>query len=251
MSLSPSDWTAIFLTFKLAFVSTCLLLCVGIPIAWWLSKEEILNQSFVRKSLSLGVEALVSLPIVLPPTVMGFYLLMTFGSQSPVGTFLHSWLDLRLVFSFPGLVVGSVIYSLPFVVQPIQNSFVALGQRPLEIAKTLGMSSFESFVKVALPMSRSGIISASILGFAHTLGEFGVVLMIGGNIPGKTRVLSIAIYEHVESLEYEQAHVLSAGMLGISFLLLLAVFASKRTGKTRFPSRRNDRHYGLSTRKGL
>ena len=211
-----ADFTAFTLTLKLAGVSTLILLCLGTPLAWWLSQTRTRGKSVV--------EALIALPLVLPPTVLGFYLLLALSPTGPVGSTLNSLGLPSLAFSFSGLVLGSVIYSLPFVVQPLQTSFVAVGRRPLEVAATLGAGPLDRFLNVVLPMSKLGYLTAIVLGFAHTMGEFGVVLMIGGNIPGQTQVLSIAIYDHVEALEYSQAHWLAGLLLLFSFLVLLAVY---------------------------
>ncbi|HMV21673.1 MAG TPA: molybdate ABC transporter permease subunit [Rhodocyclaceae bacterium] len=214
-ALAP-DFAAIWLTLKLAAVVTVLLLVVGTPIAWWLART--------RSPLKAAVGALVALPLVLPPTVLGFYLLVAMGPNGPVGALTES-LGLGLLpFTFAGLVVGSVIYSLPFVVQPVQNAFEAIGTRPLEAAATLRAGPWDSFWSVAVPLARPGIVTGAILGFAHTVGEFGVVLMIGGNIPEKTRVVSVQIYDHVEALEYVHAHWLAGGMVVFSFLVLLALY---------------------------
>ena len=216
-------WGAIALTLKLATVSTLLLLLLGTPLAWWLART--------RSWLKSPVGALVALPIVLPPTVIGFYLLVSLGPQGPVGHLTQA-LGLGLLpFTFAGLVVGSVFYSLPFVVQPIQNAFEAMGESPLEAAATLRASPLDTFFNVALPLARPGFITASVMGFAHTVGEFGVVLMIGGNIPDKTRVLSVQLYDHVEALEYTQAHWLAAGMVAFSFAALLALYTLSPTGQ--------------------
>jgi len=214
--LTPADITALFLTLRLALVSTLLLLLIGTPIAWWLART--------RWPYKYLVEALVALPLVLPPTVLGFYLLILLGINGPLAALGGG----SLAFTFSGLVVGSVIYSMPFVIQPLQDAFQAAGRRPLEVAATLRASPRDSFLTVALPLARPGFITASVLGFAHTLGEFGVVLMIGGNIPGQTRVLSIAIYDHVESLDYASAHWLAGGLVILSFILLAAVYAVNR-----------------------
>ena len=216
MELTAEDWSAVRLTIELASLVTVLLLIVGTPVAWWLARS--------RSRWRGVVGAVVSLPIVLPPTVLGFYLLVLMGPQGPVGRFTEALGLGRLPFTFPGLVVASVIYSLPFVVQPIQNAFVALGERPLEVAATLRASPLRAFFTVALPLARPGFITAAILGFAHTVGEFGVVLMIGGNIPDKTRVISMQIYNHVEALEYGQAHGLAAMLLAFSFVVLLGLY---------------------------
>jgi molybdate transport system permease protein len=214
--MSP-DVTAIVLTAKLAALTTLLLLILGTPIAWWLARSR-------SRATSL-VGAIVTLPLVLPPTVLGFYLLMLMGPQGSIGAFTQ-WLGLGLLpFTFPGLVVASVIYSMPFVVQPLQQAFTSMGRQPLEAAATLRASPWDAFVSVALPLARPGFVTASVLGFAHTVGEFGVVLMIGGNIPGKTQVLSMAIYNHVEALEYTNAHLLAGGMLVFSFAVLLLLYS--------------------------
>jgi molybdate transport system permease protein len=217
--LNQVDFAAIELTLKLATVTTIILLIVGTPIAWWLART--------RSKWKGVVGAVVALPLVLPPTVLGFYLLVTMGPHGPVGQFTQ-WLGIGLLpFTFAGLVVGSVFYSLPFVVQPVQNAFEAIGERPLEVSATLRASPLDTFLTVVLPLAKPGFITAAILGFAHTVGEFGVVLMIGGNIPEQTRVVSVAIYDHVEALEYAEAHVLSAGMLAFSFLVLLTLYSRK------------------------
>ncbi|MDD2990675.1 MAG: molybdate ABC transporter permease subunit [Zoogloea sp.] len=216
MHLSADDWSAIRLTLELASIVTVLLLIIGTPIAWWLARS--------RSRLRGVVGAIVSLPIVLPPTVLGFYLLVLMGPQGAIGRFTDAVGLGRLPFTFTGLVVASILYSLPFVVQPVQNAFMAMGDRPLEVAATLRASPLRTFFTVALPLARPGFITAAILGFAHTVGEFGVVLMIGGNIPDKTRVISMQIYNHVEALEYGQAHGLAALLLGFSFVVLLALY---------------------------
>lgn len=221
MSLTSADFAAIWLTLKLASLTTAILLVIGTPIALWLSRTS----SWLRGPIG----AIVALPLVLPPTVIGFYLLLALGPHGFLGQFTQ-WLGLgTLTFSFTGLVIGSVIYSMPFVVQPLQNAFSAIGTRPLEVAATLRANPWNTFFSVILPLARPGFITAAILGFAHTVGEFGVVLMIGGNIPDKTRVVSVQIYDHVEALEYAQAHWLSAAMLVFSFLVLLALYSSRKT----------------------
>ena len=218
--LNELDFSAIIVTIKLAIVSTSILILIGTPIAWWLSQTK-----FKFKAV---FEAIIALPLILPPTVLGFYLLITLGSNGPIGKLLESLGGSSIAFTFTGLVVGSVIYSLPFVVQPLQNSFSSVGRQPLEVAATLGASKIDRFFSVAVPLSRSGFITAAVLGFAHTVGEFGVVLMIGGNIPGETGVVSIAIYDHVEAMEYGQAHWLAGGLLATSFLMLLFVYIINR-----------------------
>ena len=218
--LNELDFSAIIVTIKLAIVSTSILILIGTPIAWWLSQTK-----FKFKAV---FEAIIALPLILPPTVLGFYLLITLGSNGPIGKLLESLGGSSIAFSFTGLVIGSVIYSMPFVVQPLQNSFSSVGRKPLEAAATLGASTIDRFFSVAVPLSRSGFITAAVLGFAHTVGEFGVVLMIGGNIPGETGVVSIAIYDHVEAMEYGQAHWLAGGLLATSFLMLLFVYIINR-----------------------
>jgi molybdate transport system permease protein len=221
--LGEPDLAAIVLTLKLASVTTLLLLVIGTPIAWWLART--------RSAWKGAVGAVVALPIVLPPTVIGFYLLVAMGPNGPVGQLTQSLGLGVLPFTFAGLVVASVFYSLPFVVQPIQNAFEAIGERPLEAAATLRASPFDTFFSVVLPLARPGYLTASVLGFAHTVGEFGVVLMIGGNIPDKTRVVSVQIYDHVEALEYAQAHWLAAGMVAFSFVVLLLLYTLNPTGR--------------------
>ena len=218
--LNEFDITALFTTLKLASVSTLILLLLGTPLAWWLSQT--------RWKLKTILEAIIALPLVLPPTVLGFYLLITLGPYGPVGGMLESLGGASIAFTFTGLVVGSVIYSMPFVVQPLQNAFSGIGRRPMEVAATLRASPLDRFFSVAVPLARSGFITATVLGFAHTVGEFGVVLMIGGNIPGETQVLSIAIYDHVEAVEYGQAHWLAGGLLLLSFLMLMMVYIFNR-----------------------
>ncbi|WP_343564031.1 molybdate ABC transporter permease subunit [Kiloniella sp. b19] len=214
-SFTPSIYETVLLTLQLAAVSTLLLMLLGTPLAWWLARS--------RRWWKDAVGALVALPLVLPPTVLGFYLLVVLSPNSVIGSFLVELFGQSLPFTFEGLIIGSVIYSLPFVVQPIRASFEALGRRPLEVAATLRASPTDSFFSVALPLARPGLLSGAVLGFAHTMGEFGVVLMIGGNIPGETRVLSVAIYEHVEALEWGQAHLLSGGMVIFSFVVILCM----------------------------
>jgi molybdate transport system permease protein len=218
--LNEYDISALLVTMKLASLTTVILILVGTPIAWWLSQT--------RFKFKAVVEAIIALPLILPPTVLGFYLLMTLGTNGPVGNFLESLGGSSIAFTFTGLVFGSVIYSLPFVVQPLQNSFGSIGKQSMEVAATLGASKLDRFFTVAVPLARTGFITAGVLGFAHTVGEFGVVLMIGGNIPGETGVLSIAIYDHVEAMEYGQAHVLAGGLLVLSFVMLLVVYIFNR-----------------------
>lgn len=214
--LNDEDFGAILLTLQLAGLVTGILLLVGTPIAWWLAHA--------RSRWKGMVGAIVALPLVLPPAVLGFYLLVLMGPHGAVGQFTKALGLGTLPFTFGGLVVASVIYSLPFVVQPLQNAFEAIGTRPLEVAATLRASPLDTFFSVVVPLARPGFLTASILGFAHTIGEFGVVLMVGGNIPGKTQVISMQIFNHVETGEYAQAHWLSAGMLVFSFVVLLALY---------------------------
>ncbi len=221
-----APWSAITLTLQLAGLTTLILLVLGTPLAWWLARTA--------SRLKGPVSALVALPLVLPPSVLGFYLLVSMGPQGPVGQFTQ-WLGVGLLpFTFTGLLIGSVFYSLPFVVQPIQNAFEAIGRRPLEAAAALRASPLDSFFHVLLPLARPGYLTATVMGFAHTVGEFGVVLMIGGNIPGQTRTVSVQIYDHVEALEYAQAHALAAGMVAFSFAVLLALYLLNPTGERRW-----------------
>ena len=216
---------AVLLTLKLAALTTLLLLLLGTPLAWWLART--------RSWLKTPISALSALPLVLPPTVIGFYLLVALGPNGPLGQLTQA-LGLGLLpFTFGGLLLGSMLYSLPFVLQPLQNAFEAIGEQPLEAAATLRASPLDTFFHVVLPLARPGYLSATVMGFAHTVGEFGVVLMIGGNIPGSTRVLSVQIYDHVEALEYTQAHWLAAGMLAFSFTTLLALYALNPGGRRR------------------
>ncbi len=220
MNVPEMDWAPLWLTMQLAGVTVVVLLLVGTPVAWWLA--------FTRSRFRTLVEAVVALPIVLPPTVLGFYLLVALGPHGLIG---GPWKDLTgsaLSFTFTGLVIASTFYSLPFVVQPLHGAFESVGKKPLEAAWSLGASKLDAFFTVASPMAVRGYLSAVVLGFAHTLGEFGVVLMVGGNIPGVTKVLSIAIYDHVEVLEYTQAHFLSAMLLAFSFLILAIVYTVNR-----------------------
>ena len=214
--MDSSDLGAIWLTLKLASVVTLLLLVAGTPVAWWLART--------RSRAKRVVGALVALPLVLPPTVIGFYLLLAMGPNGPLGQLTNALGLGTLAFTFTGLVIASVFYSLPFVVQPLQNAFEAIGERPLEVAATLRAGPWDTFWSVVVPLARPGFVTGAILGFAHTIGEFGVVLMIGGNIPDKTRVVSTQIYDHVEAMEYAQAHWLAGGMLVFSFVVLLTLY---------------------------
>lgn len=223
LGLASQDWQAILLTVRLASLVTVILLVIATPVAWWLTTTQ--------SKLKPVMGAIVALPLVLPPTVIGFYLLIAMGPNGPVGELTQSLGLGTLPFTFTGLVIASVIYSFPFVVQPIQNSLEALGTRPLEVAATLGASRLDTFFTVVLPLAKPGFITATILGFAHTVGEFGVILMIGGNIPGETQVISVLIYEHVESLQYGQAHRLSAGMIIFSFIVLLLLYGFNQKQK--------------------
>ncbi|HCW94391.1 MULTISPECIES: molybdate ABC transporter permease subunit [Stutzerimonas] len=217
--LDDAALAAIWLTLKLAGLTTLLLLLLGTPLAWWLART--------RSPLKGPIGAVVALPLVLPPTVLGFYLLVVLGPQGAIGQLTQALGLGTLPFTFAGLVVGSVLYSMPFVVQPLQNAFQAIGEQPLEAAATLRASPWDRFFSVVLPLARPGFVSASILGFAHTVGEFGVVLMLGGNIPQQTRVVSVQIYDHVEAMEYAQAHWLAGGMLLFSFAVLLFLYSGR------------------------
>lgn len=220
MPLSAEDLTALWLTFQLAAISSALLLLLGAPLAWWLAHT--------RWRGKVMIEAIVALPLVLPPTVLGFYLLLLLGPRGAIGGALEALGIGHLAFSFPGLVIGSMVYSLPFVVQPLQNAFAATGRRMLEVAATLRASPLDRFFSVALPLARHGVITAAVLSFAHTLGEFGVIIMVGGNIPGETLVASIAIFNHVEALDYAAAHALALILVLLSFTLLCVVYAVNR-----------------------
>ena len=212
---SADLWQSVFLTLKLATSATLILLVLGTPLAWWLAR----SRCFWKEPIA----ALVAMPLVLPPTVLGFYLLVALGPQGPGGALASLWGARTLAFSFPGLLIGSVIFSLPFVVQPIRNAFEAMGERPLEVAATLRASPWRAFWTVAVPLASPGFLTGAILGFAHTIGEFGVVLMIGGNIPGETKVLSVAVFDYVETSQWTQAHVLATCMLIFSFCVVLAM----------------------------
>ena len=218
--MSAETWSAIQLTAKLAGLSTLLLLLIGTHLAWWLART--------RSAWKPLWASLVAMPLVLPPTVLGFYLLLLMGPQGPVGQ-LTQWLGIgRLPFTFSGLVVASVLYSMPFVVQPLQQAFEAIPERLLEAAATLRASPWDRFVSIGLPLARPGFVTASVLGFAHTVGEFGVVLMIGGNIPGETRVLSVALYDHVEAAEFAEAHRLAGGMVVFALVVLVTLYVVNR-----------------------
>ena len=213
-------WSPIRLTLELATVTTLVLLIIGTPIAWWLARS--------KSRWKEAVAAVVALPLVLPPTVLGFYLLILLGPEGPGGWVAGLFGGRTLAFTFEGLVIGSVFYSMPFVVQPIRNAFEAFGERPLEVAATLRASPWDRFWSVALPLARPGLLTGAVLGFAHTVGEFGVILMIGGNIPGETRVLSIAVYDYVETLQWTKAHILAGGLLIFSFLVILTMMLLDR-----------------------
>lgn len=219
MPFTQADLDAVLLTLKLASLTTLLLLLIGTPIAWWLARTG----SWLKRPIG----AVVALPLVLPPTVIGFYLLISLGPHGPIGQLTQSLGLGSLNFTFTGLLIGSVFYSLPFVVQPLQNAFEAIGRAPLEAAATLRANPLDAFFTVVIPLARPGFLTASILGFAHTVGEFGTVLMIGGNIPGKTQVASVQIYNHVEAMDYAQAHWLAGGMLLFSFIVLLALYSGR------------------------
>jgi molybdate transport system permease protein len=222
--VTAEDWSAVRLTAQLATLSTLLLLLAGAPVAWWLART--------RSRLKPLVASAVAMPLVLPPTVLGFYLLLLMGPQGPVGQLTQALGLGRLPFTFAGLVVASVLYSMPFVVQPLQQAFEAIPERTLEAAATLRAGPWDRFFSVVLPLARPGLLTAGVLGFAHTVGEFGVVLMIGGNIPDRTRVLSVAVYGHVEALEYDAAHRLAGGMVVFALVVLLALYRLGRpTGR--------------------
>ena len=221
--MTPADWSAIRITAQLAAVTTVLLLIVGTPMAWWLART--------RSRTKPLWAALVAMPLVLPPTVIGFYLLLLMGPAGPVGQLTQALGLGRLPFTFAGLVVASVIYSLPFVVQPLQQAFEAVPERTLEAAATLRASPWDRFFSVAVPLARPGFVTATILGFAHTVGEFGVVLMSGGNLPDRTRVLSVAIYDHVEATEFAQAHRLAAGMVVFALVVLITLYVVNRPAR--------------------
>ena len=218
--MSDADWMALVTTLKLSAVTTLVLLLLGTPVAWWLART--------KSRFSVAVEAVVALPLVLPPTVLGFYMLVALGPNGPIGGTLIALGWHHLAFSFSGLVIASTLYSLPFMVQPLKDAFAAVGERMTEVAATLRANAWDRFFSVVVPLSRRGFLTAITLTFAHTVGEFGVVLMVGGNIPGETRVLSIAIYDHAEAMDYASAHVLAGGLLAASFLLLFMVYFLNR-----------------------
>jgi len=223
--LPPDIWQPVRLTIELAAITTIVLLVVGTPIAWWLARSKAWWKE--------AVAALVAMPLVLPPTVLGFYLLLMLGPYGPGGLIAGLWGARTLAFTFEGLVIGSVFYSMPFVVQPIRNAFAAIGDRPLEVAATLRASPRRAFWTVAVPMARPGFLTGAVLGFAHTVGEFGVVLMIGGNIPGETKVLSVAIYDYVETSQWREANILAAGMVVFAFAVILSIaLIEKRIART-------------------
>jgi molybdate transport system permease protein len=214
-------WPPVRLTLELATVTTVILLLIGTPLAWWLARSKAWWKEVVA--------AVVALPLVLPPTVLGFYLLILLGPDGPGGWLAGLWGARTLAFTFTGLVIGSVFYSMPFVVQPIRNAFEAAGERPLEVAATLRASPFDVFWSVAVPLARPGLLTGAVLGFAHTIGEFGVVLMIGGALPGSTKVLSVAIFDYVETMQWEKAHWVAAGMAGFAFLVVLGMTLAQKT----------------------
>ncbi len=222
--ISPDIWQPVGLTVALALVTTLVLLVIGTPIAWWLARSPAWWKE--------GVAAVVALPLVLPPTVLGFYLLLALGPDGPGGVVAGLWGGRTLAFTFGGLVLGSVLYSMPFVVQPIRTAFEAVGDRPLEVAATLRASPRRAFWTVAVPLASPGFLTGAVLGFAHTVGEFGVVLMIGGNIPGRTKVLSIAIYDYVETMQWREANILAAGMTVFAFAVILALRMVERASRT-------------------
>jgi molybdate transport system permease protein len=225
--LAPADLDTLLLTFKVASIATLLMLLLGTPLAWWLARTHSAWKGIIN--------AVVALPLVLPPTVLGFYLLVLMGPSGAIGKFT-SWLGLgALPFTFTGLVVASVLYSLPFVVQPLQTSFAMIGEQPLEAAATLRASPLDTFFSIVMPLAKPGFLTAAILGFAHTVGEFGVVLMVGGNIPDKTRVASVQIYNHVEAMEYTEAHWLAGCLLLFSFSVLLVLYTALKTHPVAHP----------------
>ena len=234
MFLMPEDITAILLTLKLAAVSTAILLVIGLPIAWWLARTN--------NRIKPIIETLIALPLILPPTVIGFYLLLAFSPDNWLASHWQQWFGTSLAFSFSGLVIGSVIYSLPFVVQPMQSSYERIPKLTLLTAASLGANKVDQFFSVLLPMTKRSTIAAASLAFAHTMGEFGVVLMIGGNIPGETQVISMALYDHVESRAYDRAHILALTLLAMSFFSLLIIYAIDRRGSRRHKGSRKGSH---------
>lgn len=220
MTLFWEIWPAVRLTLALAAITTIILLAIGTPLGWWLARS--------KSRWTVVVNALVALPLVLPPTVLGFYMLILLGVNGPGGWLAPLWGARSLAFTFPGLVIGSVFYSLPFVVQPLRNAFAAIGAEPIEAAQSLGASPAQTFLRIALPLARPGYLTACVLGFAHTVGEFGVVMMIGGNIPGQTKVLSIAIFDYVEQLRWTEAHVIAFGLVVFAFLALAVTMSVDR-----------------------
>ena len=224
LNLTPDIWQPISLTLQLASLTTVILLIIGTPLAYWLARSHWRGKDIIA--------AVIAIPLVLPPTVLGFYLLLALGPNGPGGMIASFWGARTLAFSFPGLVIGSVLFSMPFVVQPIRNAFEAMGDRPLEVAATLRASPWRAFWTIAVPLARPGFLTGAILSFAHTIGEFGVVLMIGGNIPGQTKVLSVAIYDYVETSQWTQANVLALGMVVFSFCVILTMMKiEKRLGR--------------------
>jgi molybdate transport system permease protein len=221
--LPPDIWQPILLTIELAAITTVLMIVVGTPIAWWLARSKAWWKE--------GVAAVVAMPLVLPPTVLGFYLLVALGPSGPGGALAGLWGARTLAFTFEGLVIGSIVFSLPFVVQPIRNAFETMGDRPLEVAATLRASPWRAFWTVAVPLARPGFLTGAVLGFAHTVGEFGVVLMIGGNIPGETKVLSVAIYDYVETSRWREANILAGGMVAFAFLVILAMMIIEKRAR--------------------
>ncbi len=222
---SSEVWQAVILTVELAAITTVLLLIVGTPLAWWLARS--------RAWWKEAVATVVAMPLVLPPTVLGFYMLVALGPNGPGGWIAGLWGGRTLAFTFTGLVIGSVIYSMPFVVQPIRNAFEAFGERPLEVAAKLRASPLDTFFSVALPLARPGLLTGAVLGFAHTMGEFGIILMIGGNIPGETKTLAVAVYDYVETMRWREANIIAAGMVLFSFLVILTMMViEKRTARS-------------------
>jgi molybdate transport system permease protein len=221
MSGLPDDlWQSVWLTIELAGITTVILLVMATPIAWWLARS--------KTWWTEAVAAVIALPLVLPPTVLGFYLLLTLGPNGPGGLIAGLWGGRTVAFTFEGLIIGSVLYAMPFVVQPIRNAFAAIGDRPLEVAATLRASPRRAFWTVAIPLARPGFLTGAVLGFAHTVGEFGLVLMIGGNIPGRTKVLSVAIFDYVEASRWREANILAAGMVIFAFVVILTMTLIER-----------------------